>query len=65
MDLTTVNIIDTDGGVTAPLGFKASGIHCGLRKNKSKRDLAMVYAECDCSVAGVFRGRNSRGNYGL
>jgi len=54
MDLTTVNIIETDGGVTAPLGFKASGIHCGLRKNKSKRDLAMVYAECDCSVAGVF-----------
>ncbi len=54
MDLTTVNIIETDGGVTAPLGFKASGVHCGLRKNKSKRDLAMVYAECDCSVAGVF-----------
>ena len=54
MDFTTVNIIETDGGVTAPLGFKASGVHCGLRKNKSKRDLAMVYAECDCSVAGVF-----------
>ena len=27
-----------NGGVCAPVGFKASGIHCGIRKNKSKRD---------------------------
>ena len=25
---------DIDGGVCAPLGFQASGIHCGIRKNK-------------------------------
>ena len=35
-----------DGSVTAPKGFVASGVHCGIRKNKNKRDLALIY--CDC-----------------
>ena len=54
MDFNSENIKLTEGGVTAPLGFKASGMHCGLRKNKSKKDLAMIFAECDCAAAGVF-----------
>ena len=29
-----------DGGVTAAKGFKASGIHCGIRKNKTKKGLS-------------------------
>lgn len=24
------------GGVCAPLGYKANGVHCGIRKNKTK-----------------------------
>ena len=32
-----------NGGVTAPKGFKASGIHCGIRKNKTKKDLIKEY----------------------
>ena len=43
-----------DGGVIAPNGFKASGIHCGLRKNKSKLDLALIYSDKKCAAAGVF-----------
>ena len=31
------------GGVTAAQGFTASGVHCGIRKNKSKRDLALIW----------------------
>jgi len=42
------------GGVTAAKGFKAAGIHCGLRKNKTKRDLALIYCEKQCDAAGVF-----------
>ena len=34
-----------DGSVTAPKGFVASGVHCGIRKNKNKRDLALIYCE--------------------
>lgn len=41
-------------GVTAPKGFRASGIHCGIRKNRDKKDLALILAECDCSAAAVY-----------
>lgn len=43
-----------DGGVCAPAGFKASGIHCGIRKNKTKKDLALIISEVECSVASVY-----------
>lgn len=43
-----------DGSVTAPKGFTASGVHCGIRKNKSKRDLALIYCEKPCSAAAVY-----------
>ena len=42
------------GGVTAPKGFKAAGVHCGIRKNQSKPDLAMIYSEVPCSAAAVY-----------
>ena len=43
-----------EGGVTAPKGFKASGIHCGIRKNKSKKDLALIVSDVLCAAAGVY-----------
>ncbi|MBP3637225.1 MAG: bifunctional glutamate N-acetyltransferase/amino-acid acetyltransferase ArgJ [Clostridia bacterium] len=42
------------GGVCAPKGFKAGGVHCGVRKNKSKRDLAMIISEVPASAAAVY-----------
>ena len=42
------------GGVCAPKGFKASGVHCGIRKNKDKKDLALIVADTHCSAAGTF-----------
>jgi glutamate N-acetyltransferase/amino-acid N-acetyltransferase len=39
--------------VTAPTGFKASGLFCGIKKSK-KRDLALIYSERVCDAAGVF-----------
>lgn len=42
------------GGVCAPKGFKAYGVHCGIRKNKSKRDLALILSDTRCSAAGVY-----------
>ena len=43
-----------EGGVTAAQGFVAGGIHCGVRKNKSKPDLAMIYSEKPCTAAAVY-----------
>ena len=43
-----------DGGVCAPLGIKASGVHAGFRKNASRNDLALVVTDEPCAAAGVF-----------
>lgn len=43
-----------DGGLCAAKGFKASGIYCGIRKNKSKKDLALIFAEKPCTAAAMY-----------
>ena len=43
-----------EGGVTAAKGFSASGIHCGIRKNKTKPDLALILSDRECAAAGVY-----------
>ncbi len=42
------------GSVTAAKGFTASGIHCGIRKNKTKRDIALIFCEKKCTAAAVY-----------
>lgn len=42
------------GGVCAANGFTASGIHCGIRKNRTKRDLALIYSEKKATAAAVY-----------
>jgi len=48
----TMQIIQ--GGITAAPGFRAAGVHCGIRKNKSKHDLALVVADVLCTAAAVY-----------
>ena len=42
-----------DGGVTAPIDFKANGVYCGIKRSK-KKDLALIYSEKSCEAAGLF-----------
>ena len=42
------------GGVCAAQGFTASGVHCGIRKNRTKKDLAMVLSAVPASAAAVY-----------
>ena len=42
-----------EGGVCAAKGFTANGIHCGIRKNRTKRDLALIYSEKKAAAAGA------------
>ena len=42
------------GGVCAAKGFKANGIHCGIRKNRTKRDLALIVSDCVANAAAVY-----------
>ncbi len=43
-----------DGGVCAAKGFKANGVHCGIRKNRTKRDLALIVSETKAAAAAVY-----------
>ena len=42
------------GGVCAAKGFKANGIHCGIRKNHSKKDLALIVSDVPATAAAVY-----------
>jgi len=43
-----------DGGICAAKGFKAAGVHCGLRKNKKQKDLALIVSEKRAAAACVY-----------
>jgi glutamate N-acetyltransferase / amino-acid N-acetyltransferase len=54
-----VMIRDIDGGITAPGGFRAAGVACGIKKQKPSMtaaplDLALVVADAPASAAAVF-----------
>ena len=42
------------GGVCAAKGFKANGIHCGIRKSRTKRDLALIVSDVPATAAAVY-----------
>lgn len=41
-------------GICAPKGYKAAGIHCGIRKNQTKKDLALIVSETRAAAAAVY-----------
>ena len=45
---------EIQGGVCAAKGFTANGIHCGIRKNKTKRDLALIVSEVPCTASATY-----------
>jgi len=49
------------GGVCAAQGFTAAGVHCGLRKNRNKPDLALLYGERPCRTAAVYTQNKVKG----
>jgi glutamate N-acetyltransferase/amino-acid N-acetyltransferase len=56
LDITYIN-----GGVTAPKGFLASGIHCGLKPGSLKKDLALIYSEVPAAAAGMYTKNKVKG----
>ncbi len=43
-----------EGGVCAAKGFTANGIHCGIRKNHTKKDLSLILSAVPASAAAVY-----------
>ena len=52
---------DILGGVCAPIGFSANGIHAGMRKNKSKKDLSLIVSEELCTAAATYTQNKVKG----
>ena len=49
------------GGVCAPQGFSASGVHCGIRKNTTKNDLGLIVSEVIGSAACIYTQNKVKG----
>lgn len=52
---------EIQGGVCAPIGFKAAGIHCGIRKNKTKKDIALIVSDVMCHAASTYTQNKVKG----
>lgn len=51
----------TSGGVCAATGFKANGVHCGIRKNHTKKDLALIVSDVPAAAAAVYTTNKVKG----
>lgn len=47
-------IKEVDGGICAAQGFLAAGVHCGIRKNRTKRDLGLIISEVPAAAAAIY-----------
>jgi glutamate N-acetyltransferase/amino-acid N-acetyltransferase len=50
-----------NNGVCAPKGFRASGAHCGFRRNIKKNDLSLIVSDEMCEAAAVFTQNKLKG----
>ena len=55
------NIKLINGGVCAAKGYTAGGIYCGIRKNPSKKDLALIVSDVPASAAAVYTTNRVKG----
>lgn len=53
--------IDENLTVISPAGFKASGVHCGLKKSLLKKDLALIYSDVVATSCGVYTKNKVKG----
>ncbi len=50
------------GGICAPKGFAAAGVHCGIRRNRAKKDLAIIKADVRCAAAACYTTNKIHGH---
>jgi len=48
-----------DGGITTPRGFKAAGVHCGVKKKN--KDMAIIYSDSLASTAIAYTQNKVKG----
>jgi glutamate N-acetyltransferase/amino-acid N-acetyltransferase len=52
IELESHVIEEIEGNITAAAGFRAAGIHCGIKRRR--KDLGLIVSDCPATAAGVF-----------
>ena len=52
--MENIQLTPVEGGICAPQGFSAAGVHCGIRHNHTKPDLAIIKADVRCTGAACY-----------
>ena len=52
--MENIQLTPVEGGICAPKGFSAAGVHCGIRHNHAKPDLAIIKADVRCTGAACY-----------
>jgi glutamate N-acetyltransferase/amino-acid N-acetyltransferase len=55
------NTTNIGGGVCAPQGFHAAGLHAGFKIRSKKKDLALIYSETMCAAAAAYTTNKVKG----
>lgn len=50
-----------DGHIASPMGYRATGVSCGLKEGSRARDLALVYSQYPCKAAALFTNSVTKG----
>ena len=59
--MKTEDIIKVNGGVCAAKGYLAAGVYCGIRRNRTKKDLALVFSKAPANAAAVYTRNRVKG----
>ena len=54
VSMQNISLTPVEGGVCAPKGFSAAGVHCGVKPGSTKEDLALIYSEKPAAAACVY-----------
>ena len=60
--MKTEDIIKVNGGVCAAKGYLAAGVYCGIRRNRTKKDLALVFSKTPANAAAVYTRNRVKGD---
>ena len=63
MTVADLVVTPVDGSVSAPAGFRAAGVACGIKKS-SGLDLALIVSDTPASRAAVFTTNKAHGGAG-
>jgi glutamate N-acetyltransferase/amino-acid N-acetyltransferase len=54
-------IKEVTGGICAPAGYRAAGVHCGFRKKSTKRDLGLIVSDAPANAAAIYTRNKVKG----